>query len=138
MRPRLQKVFRDSDYLVRWGGEEFLVVARGTSREGLADLAERARCAVADESFVIPDGEPLRVTCSIGFACYPLDPAEPRAAPWSAVLAVADAALYAAKREGRNRWVGVVQGRGTPFAIAQSLSGELECEARVVRGTPPT
>ncbi|RVT85039.1 ligand-binding sensor domain-containing diguanylate cyclase [Inhella crocodyli] len=136
MRPRLQKVFRDSDYLVRWGGEEFLVVARGTSREGLADLAERARCAVADEPFIIPDGEPLRVTCSIGFACYPLDPAEPRGAPWSAVLAVADAALYAAKREGRNRWVGVVQGRGTPFAIAQSLSGELECEARVVRGAP--
>ena len=136
MRPRLQKVFRDSDYLVRWGGEEFLVVARGTSREGLADLAERARCVVADEPFIIPDGEPLRVTCSIGFACYPLDPAEPRGAPWSAVLAVADAALYAAKREGRNRWVGVVQGRGTPFAIAQSLSGELECEARVVRGVP--
>ncbi len=133
MRPRLQKVFRESDYLVRWGGEEFLAVARGTSREGLAELAERARCAVADEPFVIPDGEPLRVTCSIGFACFPLDPKQPRAAPWSAVLAVADAALYAAKREGRNRWVGVVEGTGTPFAIAQSLTGETNCEARVVR-----
>jgi diguanylate cyclase (GGDEF)-like protein len=137
MRPRLQQVFSESDYLVRWGGEEFLVVVRGTSRERLADLAERARCAVADMPFIIPNGKPLRVTCSIGFACYPLDPAEPREAPWSAVLAVADAALYAAKREGRNRWVGVVQGRGTPFAIAQSLSGERECEALVVRGSPP-
>jgi diguanylate cyclase (GGDEF)-like protein len=134
IRPRLQKVFRDSDYLVRWGGEEFMVVARATSREGLAELAERVRCVVADEPFVIPDGEPLRVTCSIGFACYPLDPKQPRAAPWSAVLAVADAALYAAKREGRNRWVGVVEGSGTPFAIAQSLTGETNCEARVVRG----
>ena len=111
-----------------WGG------ARPTSREGLAELAERVRCVIADEPFVIPDGEPLRVTCSIGFACYPLDPKQPRAAPWSAVLAVADAALYAAKREGRNRWVGVVEGSGTPFAIAQSLTGETNCEARVVRG----
>ncbi|MBH9577477.1 ligand-binding sensor domain-containing diguanylate cyclase [Inhella proteolytica] len=137
IRPRLMKVFSTSDYLVRWGGEEFLVVVRGTSRESLADLAEQACHVMADEPFVIPNGEPLNVTCSIGFACYPLDPSAPREAPWSAVLAVADAALYAAKREGRNRWVGVVQGRGTPFAIAQSLSGELECEARVVRGSPP-
>ncbi len=136
MRPRLQRVFRETDYLVRWGGEEFMVVARSTSREGLAELAERARCVVADEPFVIPDSEPLRVTCSIGFACYPLDPSQPRAAPWSAVLALADAALYAAKREGRNRWVGVVEGTGTPFAIAQSLTGETNCEARVVRGKP--
>ncbi|MBB5203627.1 diguanylate cyclase (GGDEF)-like protein [Inhella inkyongensis] len=135
MRPRLQKVFKESDYLVRWGGEEFLVVARGTPRTELSDLAERARAVVAGEPFIIPNGEPLRVTCSIGFACHPLDPTEPRNAPWSAVLAVADAALYAAKREGRNRWVGVVQGRGTPFAIAQSLSGERECEAVVVRGS---
>jgi hypothetical protein len=52
------------------------------------------------------------------------------------VLAVADAALYAAKREGRNRWVGVVQGRGAPFAIAQSLHADLACEARVLRSTP--
>jgi len=137
MRPRLQQVFSEPDYLVRWGGEEFLVVTRNTSRELLAERAESLRRAVADTAFVIPNSEPLRVTCSIGFACYPLDPATPREAPWSAVLAVADAALYAAKREGRNRWVGVVQGRGTPFAIAQSLSGELECEARVVRGCPP-
>ncbi|MCZ8233755.1 MAG: diguanylate cyclase [Inhella sp.] len=136
MRPRLQKVFRESDYLVRWGGEEFLVVARGTSRDGLAELAERARCIVADEPFTIPGGEPLRVTCSIGFACYPLDPEHPREATWSAVLAVADAALYAAKREGRNRWVGVVQGRGAPFAIAQSLHSDLACEARVLRSPP--
>jgi diguanylate cyclase (GGDEF)-like protein len=138
MRPRLQRVFKDSDYLVRWGGEEFLVVARSTPRTELTDLAERARTIVADEPFIIPNGEPLRVTCSIGFACHPLDPTEPRNAPWSAVLAVADAALYAAKREGRNRWVGVVQGRGTPFAIAQSLSGERECEAVVVRGHTAT
>jgi GGDEF domain-containing protein len=53
---RLRKVFRDSDYLVRWGGEEFLVVVRFIPRGRAAELAERARQAVADQPFDLPDG----------------------------------------------------------------------------------
>ena len=69
---RLVEVFRDSDYLVRWGGEEFLVVARGTARTHAAELAERARAAVADQPFALDDGSLLSRTCSIGFCCFPL------------------------------------------------------------------
>ncbi|HEY0589941.1 MAG TPA: diguanylate cyclase [Pseudoduganella sp.] len=109
MRRRLQGIFRESDYLVRWGGEEFLVVARGTRRERAAELAERARAAIADEPFVLPDGSTLAKTCSIGYACFPPARQFPQALDWQAVVEIADAALYLVKNSGRNGWYGVTE-----------------------------
>lgn len=108
MRARLQAVFRESDHLVRWGGEEFLIVARATSRSHAAELAERARRRVAEQPFVLDDGTSVVQTCSVGFACFPLSPAHPQALDWGATVGLADAALYAAKNAGRNTWVGVL------------------------------
>ncbi|WP_170298630.1 ligand-binding sensor domain-containing diguanylate cyclase [Massilia eburnea] len=109
MRHRLQAIFRGSDYLIRWGGEEFLVVARDTRRERAAELAERARAVVADEPFVLPDGVELRKTCSIGYACFPPARRFPQAMDWQAVSEIADAALYLVKNSGRNGWYGVTE-----------------------------
>lgn len=141
MRERLQEVFRAADYLVRWGGEEFLVVARGMARSGAPELAERIRQAVAQRPFALSGsgdtGRSVRRSCSIGFACLPLVPERPRATGWSAVLNLADAALYAAKREGRNRWVGVLDGRSLPpVSLQESLAedGELPPGLSLVRG----
>lgn len=136
MRERLQEVFRESDYLVRWGGEEFLVVARGTSRDGLPELAERARNLVANRAFAVPGGGAVSVTCSIGYACFPLNRANPRAEHWSEALALADAALYAAKREGRNRWVGVQRADAVAVSyLIASLNASLPDERmQVLRG----
>ncbi|CAM3934012.1 ligand-binding sensor domain-containing diguanylate cyclase [Roseateles saccharophilus] len=111
MRSRLLQVFREADYLIRWGGEEFLVVARGLPRERAAELAERARHTVAAEPFVLADGTPLQCSCSVGFAAFPLCPALPRALDWRQVVDLADAALYAAKAADRNAWVGLLQAR---------------------------
>ncbi len=108
MRARLTAVFRDTDYLVRWGGEEFLVVARGTSRDAAPELAERARAAVAQTPFEIDGGLRLAKTCSVGFASFPLCSRLPHALAWDAVLNVADACLYAVKNAGRNGWLGVL------------------------------
>ena len=104
MQERLREVFRESDYLVRWGGEEFLVLARATRREEARVVAERIRRAVADRDFILPDGEHLSKTCSIGFACFPFVPAHPRLLSWSEVVELADQALYLAKNGGRNAW----------------------------------
>lgn len=123
MRSRLQPVFREADYLMRWGGEEFLIVARGTSRLHAAELAERARAMVADQPFLLDDGTPVRRTCSVGFACYPLATAQPRAFDWATAVGVADTALYAAKRAGRNGWLGVLGLR--PEADLAALQGQL-------------
>jgi diguanylate cyclase (GGDEF)-like protein len=127
IKARLQRVFRESDYLVRWGGEEFLIVARGTSRTHSAQLAERVRAVVADEPFELPDGTRLPRTCSVGFASYPFLVQEPRRLGWLEVVGLVDAALYAAKRAGRNGWVGL---HATETASADALLALLKRSAR--------
>jgi diguanylate cyclase (GGDEF)-like protein len=107
MRSRLEQVFRDADYMVRWGGEEFLMVARWISRERATDLAERARRAVAEQPFTLDDGQRIDCTCSLGFACFPIAPRFPHLLDWSETVSLADAALLLAKGRGRNGWVGV-------------------------------
>src|SRR5690606_34565722 len=52
---RLSDCFRDTDHLVRWGGEEFLVVARNTERRHAAELAERVVYAIGHVAFELPD-----------------------------------------------------------------------------------
>jgi diguanylate cyclase (GGDEF)-like protein len=96
----LRVTFRTSDAIVRWGGEEFVVVARFVDRSEGPELAEKLRLAVESHRFALPDGTQLAKTCSIGVACWPAG-----AMSWEAVLAAADAALYTAKESGRNRWM---------------------------------
>lgn len=102
---------RQSDVLVRWGGEEFVLVARIKRRDHARIIAENLRHRVASGDFRLADGAALRQTCSIGFCVLPFFPDHPRRLNWEQALGLADAALYVAKREGRNRWVGV--GHGT-------------------------
>jgi diguanylate cyclase (GGDEF)-like protein len=106
MRARLELVFRESDYIVRWGGEEFLVVARSANRGEAGVMAERIRAAVADTPFELEGGTPLAKTCSVGFACFPFVPTQPRLLPWLQMVSLADQGLYTAKFGGRNAWVG--------------------------------
>jgi diguanylate cyclase (GGDEF)-like protein/PAS domain S-box-containing protein len=89
------------DTVCRYGGEEFMVIARETSQEGALILAERIREAVAAMSV---DG--LRVTTSIGVAGI----RETRATTPLEMIERADAALYEAKRNGRNRVVAAAPG----------------------------
>ena len=87
---------RKTDFAGRYGGEEFCVVLPETGLEGAEDLAERLRSAISSSVHSLPDGTELSITCSIGVAkasCGILED----------IIAVADAALYLAKRSGRNR-----------------------------------
>lgn len=106
----LRSVFRESDYLVRWGGEEFLIVARDSDRAEAAQVAERLRAAFEAWTFQLADGQTLQRSCSVGFASYPFEPRHPEAVGWQQVIDLADMALYAAKRSGRNTWRGLVAG----------------------------
>ncbi|MBL0729888.1 diguanylate cyclase [Piscinibacter sp. HJYY11] len=115
MRGRLQDIFRESDYLVRWGGEEFLVVARETNRAEAERLAERIRVSVGGRPFELAPGVAVTKTCSVGFACLPFLPRDPEALNWLKIVEIADHALYMAKRDGRDRWFGLLANPSTRF-----------------------
>ncbi len=117
----LHNLFRSSDTLVRWGGEEFLVVARQLDRAEGPELAEKLRAAVAGHPFELPDGAQLGRTVSIGFAPFPFSRAEPRALPWESCVDLADLALYAAKRNGRDGWVGFEPPPDAAAGLAREL-----------------
>ena len=104
----LTKTCRESDCVVRWGGEEFLIVSRFSNRDEAPLMAERVRVCIEQADFVLSDGEVLKKTCSIGYACYPFLREHPLALSWEQVIDTADRALYAAKRSGRNRSVGLM------------------------------
>ena len=100
------KVVRDSDIVIRWGGDEFLIIARDSDPDKARVLADRIRAAVADAVFSLPDGQIVRTTCSIGYACYPFVRSHPDRISWEQILTLADSALYEAKKAERNSWVG--------------------------------
>jgi diguanylate cyclase (GGDEF)-like protein len=104
---RLRQVVRESDYLIRWGGEEFLLVARATNRREAELVAERIRTIIAETAFDLPDGQKLMKTCSVGYACFPFLPSKPGLLTWFQVVELADQGLYMAKNRGRDAWVGV-------------------------------
>jgi len=92
--------FRDADLVARFGGEEFVVVLEGATRDAAVAIAEEILAAVADQPVVGQDGTRLPVTVSAG--CAELGEAEPTG---EQLLRTADVALFMAKRAGRNRVV---------------------------------
>jgi len=120
----LIKICRQSDCVVRWGGEEFLIVSRFADRDEAPLMAERIRRTMEQHVFILPDGGHLTRTCSIGFACLPFLREHPMALSWEEVINIADHALYAAKRSGRNRSVGLASNTATrPDVLHQGIAG---------------
>jgi diguanylate cyclase (GGDEF)-like protein len=98
----LRKFTRDVDCVSRYGGEEFLLVLPETQIEGAARVSERVREHLANKKF---GGS--KITLSIGIAEFPAHGDSPEA-----IIASADAAMYKAKRAGRDRVASA--GRGSP------------------------
>jgi diguanylate cyclase (GGDEF)-like protein len=104
----LVSAVRDTDTIVRWGGEEFLIVARRISRNEATILAERILQMVRDMRFETSDtARSLRLTCSVGFATFPFVTWDRSLFTWEQVVDIADHCLYAVKRSGRDGWVGL-------------------------------
>lgn len=105
---RIASVMRRSDDLVRWGGEEFLLVCRTTNRENAGLLCERVLEAIRELPFDVGNGVQVHKTCSIGWAPFPWLPDDVGLLSIDNVIELADKGLYLAKREGRNRSFGMV------------------------------
>jgi diguanylate cyclase (GGDEF)-like protein len=95
----ISKQLRGTDHLGRWGGEEFLVVLPGAGADKAVAIAERIRRTLADLAIEIDDSI-IRLTASIGVSAI-----APNHGEYNQITAAADRALYAAKRDGRNRVV---------------------------------
>jgi len=101
----LKETCRESDWVVRWGGEEFIVVARGLTSDGLENLAERIRKNIESHEFNIGHEKAINKTCSLGVVSYPFIKEHVSELTWEHTLNLADIALYVAKSNGRNTWV---------------------------------
>jgi diguanylate cyclase (GGDEF)-like protein len=111
---------RQSDVLIRWGGEEFVLISRIKRSEDARIVAENQRHKIETTDFQLPVGASLHKTCSVGFCVLPFFQDKPGKLNWEQAMGLADAALYIAKQEGRNRWVGVTCGT-KPWDDTQSF-----------------
>jgi diguanylate cyclase (GGDEF)-like protein len=101
----LSGLIRESDYAVRWGGEEFLIIARQADAAQAGAMAERICAHMRSLRVRVEHGLELGCSCSVGVAALPFIAAAPDALEWEQVIALADAAAYLAKARGRDGWV---------------------------------
>jgi diguanylate cyclase (GGDEF)-like protein len=137
---RLGKVVRKSDVLVRWGGEEFLIMSRSADPSGIPAFCERILDVMGGEAFDLGHGIQVRKTCSIGWAPFPWSRGAYEALCAEEAIELADTALYRAKSGGRNQGVGILPGEGAladPHAITlDALQSDKQVLTRVIRVHP--
>ncbi len=101
----LREILRETDMIVRWGGEEFLAFLPAIPRSGVEEIARRLLTGISSTTIAYQNVE-IAVNVSIGFAPFPLVPGN-EALPWERAVNLVDMALYLAKAHGRNRAYGV-------------------------------
>jgi diguanylate cyclase (GGDEF)-like protein len=127
---RLLRLMRSSDVLIRWGGEEFLMICRATDRAGAEVLGRRVIADVGLEPFDLGNGIKIRKTCSVGWAPFPWTGDGFSGLTVENVIELADHALYLAKHGGRNQSVGIL-----PSPLALQMSSQMRID--VLRTYPP-
>ena len=108
VRKMFLEVCRQSDIIVRWGGDEFLLVGKNIDPVSAENLAERIRTAIEGTPFDIGLDQKFHLSCSIGFAFYPFDREAPKMFSWEQIVGIADRALYVTKQSGKNGWAGLL------------------------------
>jgi diguanylate cyclase (GGDEF)-like protein len=124
---RISSAIRNSDLLVRWGGEEFLVVSRSADRHQAGILANRVLNAFRNKPFVIDATDQTPQTCSIGWAAFPWLEDDVSAVAYERVLKFADRALYRAKKAGKDQALGMIPSAdgASPVSGSESLAETL-------------
>ncbi|MCF6194976.1 MAG: GGDEF domain-containing protein [Kangiellaceae bacterium] len=93
----IKECIRDVDIFARYGGEEFAIILPQTPLKDALVIGERIRTEVDAFMFESSNGEPLKVTVSVGLTSYPEN-----GRSHEELVTLADKALYRAKDEGRN------------------------------------
>lgn len=114
---RLREISRDTDKIIRWGGEEFLIYLTEAEHDALPRLTKRVLDAIGAKP-IDCEGTPLRVTATAGFISFPFADLNNNEMDWEQTLQLADLALYAGKVHGRNQAWGVME-LNIPFEEAK-------------------
>ena len=115
----LQEAGRDQDVVVRYGGEEFVLIMPETSKEDAGVMADRVCRAIA-ELELSPSPSKNGVTMSLGVASYPVDAVAPEA-----LIRCADRAMYTAKAKGKNQTQLYGANRRALRRVKVELKGEI-------------
>ncbi len=118
----LRKVCRESDHIIRWGGEEFLIVSRFTNRDQAPIIAERIRLTIEEQLFELDNQTTIHKTCSIGYVSFPFNKAMPAAIGLEEIINIADQCLYMVKHNQRNGWLGFSQKEDASLSYEQLLN----------------
>ena len=129
---RLAGVVRGSDFLIRWGGEEFLVVCRSAERSDATHMASRILDSISGTEFDLGNERTLTRSCSVGWAAFPWLPQACSSLSVDEVLRLADRGLYLAKQNGRNQAVGVVPTTEAPTINAQTGPDQYRCVEQLI------
>ncbi len=93
------RMIRRSETFCRLGGDEFVLIAHSATEAEVSTLAQRIVMTLGNMRFEMEGGQQVRLSCSMGVTLYPAHAADPET-----LLAYADAAMYQAKRAGKNSW----------------------------------
>jgi diguanylate cyclase (GGDEF)-like protein len=116
---RLKKSVRDSDMVLRWGGEEFLIYSPKSNPSQITRLVARVLHAIGDTPVRVGDLQ-IPVTVTAGFISLPFSGVPESACDWEKTLQIADMALYLGKAHGRNRAYGLSR-LLVPYEVAMPI-----------------
>ncbi|HEY1092067.1 MAG TPA: tetratricopeptide repeat-containing diguanylate cyclase [Burkholderiaceae bacterium] len=102
---RLRAALREEDLVVRWGGEEFLIVIESRDAAHIQHLAQRLLNHIATPR-IQHGNDFIPVTASIGFGTFPIEPNELNVS-WERAIDLVDTVMFIAKAHGRNKAYGV-------------------------------
>lgn len=111
---RLRSIVRDTDMVMRWGGEEFLVFSPNANATHLKNLAQRVLNVIGEKPIAVGD-KMMAITVTGGFLSLPFSGLSETDCNWEKAMQIADMALYLGKVNGRNRAYGLNRLKA-PFA----------------------
>jgi diguanylate cyclase (GGDEF)-like protein len=117
---RIYASVREIDLAVRWGGEEFVVLARSVDRQSSLTLVRRLLSVITATEVTLSSGEQVSVTASAGFVPYPISLRDPLSSDdWKELVDAADRYMYLAKDRGRARAYGLVAAESSSPEIGE-------------------
>jgi len=131
----LKNSVRADDFVIRWGGEEFLVILKSTNPQYLKNYANKIKTKIENTDFLISDsGKTIKKTCSIGYTRFPFLDLKPKMLTFEQMVMIADLGLYYSKNNGRNKAVGVLSTGKTPDSKESLIESLVDLDTAIKSG----